>query len=84
MADLLVEDLTAGSAALRGQIPGLLAQLVDDGVLMAVDGAYRLQTQESREWTQDFQHAATAASRPTTRASRLIGPLRSAAPCRRH
>jgi len=54
LADLLVEDLTVGSAALRGQIPGLLASLVDDGALMAVDGAYRLQTQESREWTRVF------------------------------
>ena len=54
LADLLVEDLTAGSAALRGQIPGLLAQLVDAGALMAVDGAYRLQTQESREWTRIY------------------------------
>jgi len=54
LADLLVEDLTAGSAALRGQIPGQLAQLVEDGALMAVDGAYRLQTQESREWTRVY------------------------------
>ncbi len=54
LADLLVEDLTAGSAGLRGQIPGLLAQLAADGTLMAVDGAYRLQTQESREWTRVF------------------------------
>ncbi len=31
LADLLVEDLTAGSGALRQQIPPLLQQLVDDG-----------------------------------------------------
>ena len=54
LADLLVEDLTAGSAGLRGQIPGLLAELVESGVLMAVEGAFRLQTQESREWTRVY------------------------------
>lgn len=78
LADLLVEDLTTGSAALRGQIPGLLAQLVDDGALMAVDGAYRLQTQESREWTRIFNtqygrikadDARIAADRSTARRS---------------
>jgi hypothetical protein len=59
LADLLVEDLTAGSATLRGRIPALLTGMVAGGLLMEVDGAYRLQTQESREWQRAFSaHAA--------------------------
>lgn len=55
LADLLVEDLTAGSGALRQQIPTLLQQLVDDGALMLVGGEYRLQTKESAEWEKDYR-----------------------------
>lgn len=54
-ADLLVEDLNVGSADLRRKIPDLLDQLVEDGILMLVDGEYRLQTAEGREWDQDFR-----------------------------
>ncbi|MBX7236823.1 MAG: BREX system P-loop protein BrxC [Caldilineales bacterium] len=55
LADLLVEDLTAGSGSLRQQIPALLQQLVDDGMLMLVGGEYRLQTKESAEWEKDYR-----------------------------
>ena len=55
LADLLVEDLTAGSGNLRQQIPALLQQLVDDGMLMLVGGEYRLQTKESAEWEKDYR-----------------------------
>lgn len=55
LADLLVEDLTAGSGGLRQQIPTLLHQLVDDGALMLVGGEYRLQTRESAEWEKDYR-----------------------------
>lgn len=55
LADLLVEDLTAGSGSLRQQIPALLQQLVDDGLLMLVGGEYRLQTKESAEWEKDYR-----------------------------
>ena len=55
LADLLVEDLTAGSGVLRQQIPPLLQQLVDDGTLMLVGGEYRLQTKESAEWEKDYR-----------------------------
>ena len=53
LADLLVEDLPAGSAGLRQRIPTLLQQLVDGGLLMLVGGEYRLQTRESAEWERD-------------------------------
>jgi hypothetical protein len=57
LADLLVEDLPAGSAALRHRIPRLLAGLVEDGVLMQVGNEYRLQTRESAEWERAYRGA---------------------------
>jgi hypothetical protein len=67
LADLLVEDLPAGSAGLRQRIPTLLQQLVDGGLLMLVGGEYRLQTRESAEWERDrrarYQKIANDATR---------------------
>lgn len=53
LADLLVQDLPAGSASLRQQIPSILDGLVEVGTLMLVEGEYRLQTRESAEWDKD-------------------------------
>ncbi|MCC6192471.1 MAG: BREX system P-loop protein BrxC [Anaerolineales bacterium] len=55
LADLMVVDLPAGSAALRQRIPGLLQDLVDKGTLMVVGDEYRLQTRESADWEADFR-----------------------------
>lgn len=55
LADLLVTDLPAGSAALRQRIPQLLQELVDRSVLILADGEYRLQTRESKEWDSDYR-----------------------------
>lgn len=51
LADLLVEDLQAGSSALRSRLPKLL-----DGcaLLIRVDEEYRIQTQESAAWNDSF------------------------------
>ena len=57
LADLMVEDIRRGSAALRGRIPGLLEDMLDTGKLMFVDGEYRLQTREGAEWTAAYQSA---------------------------
>ena len=54
LADLLVEDLSAGSTELRKQVPELLAELVEGRHLMQVDDEYRLQTRESAEWERDY------------------------------
>ena len=54
-ADLLVEDLPAGSAPIRQRVTTALGSLVDDGILIQVEGEYSLQTPESAEWQQDFQ-----------------------------
>ena len=56
-ADLLVEDLAAGSADLRKRIPGLLEQLVVDGDLMQVDEEFRIQSTESRLWDGEYKAA---------------------------
>ncbi len=55
LADLLVEDLTAGSTELRKRIPELLGGLVQGGELMQVESEYRLQTRESSAWDAAYR-----------------------------
>ncbi len=59
LADLLLEDLNAGSNDLRKKIPELLEQLQDQGILMALSTSsgieYRLQTQESSQWHDTYR-----------------------------
>lgn len=51
LADLLVEDLAGRSADLRSRLP----QLLDDcELLMKVDDQYRIQTEESAAWNDEF------------------------------
>jgi hypothetical protein len=56
LADLLVEDLTAGSAELRRRLPPLLAELVEVGTLILVGEEYRLQTRESAAWEVEYRN----------------------------
>ena len=51
LADLMVEDLTAGSSALRNKLPGLMDQCQ---LLMKVGDEYRIQTEESAAWNDEF------------------------------
>lgn len=51
LADLLVEDLTQGSSALRSKLPGLLDKCE---LLMKVADEYRIQTEESSAWNDEF------------------------------
>jgi hypothetical protein len=55
LADLLVEDLPQGSSLLRQQIPALLEEMAQQGILMKVDEEYRLQTAEGSKWEEDFR-----------------------------
>ena len=55
LADLVVDDLTTGSAPLRQHVPIVLQALVDAGTLILFDGEYRLQTPESIEWETDYR-----------------------------
>ena len=63
LADLVVDNLTIGSAPLRQQVPIVLQALVDTGTLILFDGEYRLQTPESIEWETDYR----------SRLSRILG-----------
>lgn len=51
IADLLVEDLTAGSGTLRSKLPQLLDSCE---LLMKVGEEYRIQTEESALWNDEY------------------------------
>ncbi len=51
LADLLVENLTQGSSALRSKLPSLLDSCE---LLMKVGDEYRIQTEESAAWNDEF------------------------------
>lgn len=55
MADLLVEDLTGSSAALRGSVEERLNYLEEQSHLMLVGGEYRIQTTQSAEWDRAYR-----------------------------
>lgn len=55
LADLLVEDLLAGSADLRKRIGALLADLQKDNQVLLIEEEYRVQTSEGRQW-EDLYH----------------------------
>ncbi len=55
LADLLVEDLNAGSLELRQRIDQLLVDMANQGVITVIGAEYRLQTPEGAEWEQDYR-----------------------------
>jgi hypothetical protein len=59
IADLMVEDLAASSAAFRNEVLKSLDGLVADGTLMKVGDEYRLQTTEGAEWDRAFKERIT-------------------------
>ena len=71
IADLLVEDLDKGGAALRKQVPTLLAELVADGNVMQIGDKYALQTEEGSEWEQDYRSRLAALRDDPTKLSTL-------------
>ena len=76
LADLMVEDLAADGAALRGRLPALLEELVEAGTLMKLDDEYSLQTREGSDWDVEFRNRRSrifsdAASVAAKRASLL-------------
>ncbi|MFO7633059.1 MAG: BREX system P-loop protein BrxC, partial [Caldilinea sp.] len=73
LADLMVTDLPQGSSALRSRLPALLNA---SKLLMRIDDEYRIQTDESRAWNDEFaaqvnQIANDSHSVETERNSRL-------------
>lgn len=59
LADLLVEDLPSGSGTLRSKLPGLLNKCE---LLMKVGDEYRIQTEESAAWGDEFLSQRSALS----------------------
>ena len=59
LADLLVENLSRGSGALRSKLPGLLDKCE---LLMKVGDEYRIQTEESAAWSDEFLSQRSALS----------------------
>jgi hypothetical protein len=51
LADLLVEDLSSGSSSIRSKLPSLLDKCDQ---LMKVGDEYRIQTEESTAWNDEF------------------------------
>ncbi len=51
IADLMVENLAEGSGTLRGRLPGLLDNAL---LLIKVGDEYRIQTEESAAWNDEF------------------------------
>ncbi|MEI6103977.1 MAG: BREX system P-loop protein BrxC [Methanothrix sp.] len=52
LADLMVEDLSRGSSTLRSRLPGLLNKCE---LLMRVGDEYRIESDISREWRDEFK-----------------------------
>lgn len=73
LADLLTDDLGDSATDIRARVPNLVQVLVDDGVLMDVEGEYRLQTTEGAAWESEFRRrrAALLNNEPQLAAQRL-------------
>lgn len=79
-ADLLVEDLGQGSGPLRTRIEERLKDLEAQGLLMEVDGEYRMQTRESQEWMNEYRgHYTEITKQREQMASERSQALRQAA-----
>lgn len=64
LADLMIEDLPKGSSELRSKLPGILSKC---DLLMKVGEEYRIQTEESAAWTNDFLNQCSAITNATYR-----------------
>lgn len=70
-ADLLVRDLRGGSSTLRNEVEERLKVLEKEGLLMQVNGEYRMQTPESQKWMSEFQSQLRAITKQRDRTSSL-------------
>jgi len=55
LSDLLTDSLTTGTDETRKLVPLILKALHEEGVLMEVDGEYRLQTTEGAAWEGEYR-----------------------------
>ena len=64
LADLMVENLPEGSSSLRSKLPGLLDHCDQ---LMKIGDEYRIQTEESNAWNDEFQSQRSILANETHR-----------------
>lgn len=64
LADLMIENIPAGSVSLRNRLPGLLDTC---DLLMKVGDEYRIQTEESVAWNDDFLNEQSRLANETHR-----------------
>ncbi len=74
IADLLIEDLSAGGAV-RAKVPAMLAELQDEALVMEVSGEWRLQTKESAEWLVAYGAAEARETADASGIARQRGSL---------
>src|SRR5262249_38496873 len=55
IADLMVDDLAADNDKLRAEVGSLLEQMAEEGILMRVGEEFRIQTEEGRNWDDEFR-----------------------------
>jgi len=55
LADLMIEDLAADNGKFRAEVATCLDQLSEEGVLMRVGDEFRIQTEEGRNWDDEFR-----------------------------
>jgi hypothetical protein len=67
LADLMMDDLRNGSAALRDALPGALDRCVSEKILMRVGEAFRVLTEESAVWNDEFEGMRAALVNETHR-----------------
>jgi hypothetical protein len=67
LADLLTESLKTGTEEVRKNVPLLLEKLHEEGVLMEVDGEYRLQTTEGAAWEGEYRKRLSSIKNDETR-----------------
>jgi hypothetical protein len=60
IVDLLVDNIHETQADIRQKVPLLLESMATEGVLMEVDGEFRLQTTEGGTWESEFRSRLAA------------------------
>jgi hypothetical protein len=56
LADLLVSDLRNDGSDLRKQVPLMLDQLAEEGILLKDEAEYNLQTKEYSDWDREYRN----------------------------
>jgi hypothetical protein len=70
LVDLLVDNIHETQPEVRQKVPQLLELMASDGILMEVEGEYRLQTTEGSAWESEFRsRLASAKNNEATLAS---------------